>query len=362
MKQSRRILCLIDSLGPGGAQRQIVGLAQFLKQNGYDVIVAAYHDNCFYLDLLLSSGVPYVFLSKAQKGLLRQWYLMKSIRKYNPQVLISYLEAPSIRACVAHLFNRRFNLIVSERNTTQKTGWTEKLRFSLFCLADSIVPNSYTQEKYIKNHFPRLANKVITIPNFVDLDYFTPPIKREIHIIPEIIIVATIWPSKNTLGFIDAVAKLKEHGKSFHISWYGKNLSTLGYFNECQKKIECFGLGDVIELKEKTLNIKDCYQKADFFCLPSFYEGTPNVICEAMACGLPIACSDVCDNSIYVKEYENGFLFNPEDSDSMASAIERMLSLSLSDYKAFSRKSRELAEALLSKDIFIKSYIELIEK
>ena len=60
----KKILCLIDSLGAGGAQRQMVGLATFLKEKGYDVVVAIYHkDNgeLFYADNLLSAGVSYVF-------------------------------------------------------------------------------------------------------------------------------------------------------------------------------------------------------------------------------------------------------------------------------------------------------------
>ena len=362
MKITRKtILCLIDTLGPGGAQRQLVGLAIFLKEQGYDVIVAAYFDNHFYVDQLLSAGVRYEYVRKAQKGLFRQWYLMRFIKRLHPNVVISYLESPSMRACVAHLFNRTFRLIVSERNTTQQTGRNEKIRFNLFLLADYVVPNSFAQSDYITKTFPFLANKVVTIPNFVDLQHFVPPTQRMRKLIPEIIVVATIWASKNTIGFIDAVAKLKASGKHFHISWYGKDVTHLDYFNQCQEKIMRLGVDDYFKLKEKTSSIRDKYLEADYFCLPSFYEGTPNVICEAMACGLPIVCSNVCDNSRYVKEDENGFLFNPKDPDSIAIALERMLSLSDVDYQIFCQNSRGRAEKLLSKEKFVEAYIKLIE-
>lgn len=358
----KRILCLIDTLGPGGAQRQLVGLARFLADRGYDVLVVAYYDNRFYVDQLLSAGVPYVYLPKAQKGLLRQWHLMRYIRRARPDVVISYLESPSVRACVAHIFNRRFRLIVSERNTTQHTGRAEKLRFTLFRMADYVVPNAFAQEDYIKSHFPKLSDKVVTIPNFVDLKYFTPAIERSRRDIPEVLVVATIWASKNTLGFIDAVALLKKKGVRFHVSWYGKVESSLGYFNECQQAIELLGVSDYIQLKDKTTKIRERYQDADFFCLPSFYEGTPNVICEAMASGLPVLCSDVCDNSRYVVEGENGFLFDPRSSETIAAAFEKMLALDDDGYKQFSRSSRERAETLLSEELFTEAYIKLIEQ
>jgi len=353
---------LIDSLGPGGAQRQLVGLASFLKEHNYDVTVACYHDNLFYLDLLRSSSIPYVYLNKAKDTTFRIWHVARYIRSTKPDVVISYLETPSICACVAKMFNHKFKLIVSERNTTQRTGRKEKIRFNLFMLADYVVPNSYSQEAYIRSSFPKLANKIVTIPNFVDLEHFTPSKERVRRDVPEIMVAASIWASKNTLGFIDAVAALKTKGFRFHISWYGLNTKHIDYINQCKSKIEKLSVSDYIELKEKTTNIRERYQDADYFCLPSFYEGTPNVICEAMACGLPVVCSDVCDNSKYVLEGENGFLFNPKDTDSIVAAFERLLSLSYDKYNDYCLRSRALAEQKLSKETFINTYINLLEK
>lgn len=358
----KRTLCLIDSLGPGGAQRQLVGLASFLKHEGYDVVVVCYHDNRFYVDKLIMSGVPYVYLKKANNTIYRIWHVARYIRKVRPDIVVSYLETPSICACLAHLFNRKFRLIVSERNTTQHTGRNEKIRFNLFRIADYVVPNAYAQEKYIKDVFPFLTNKVVTIPNFVDLNHFVPVMKKKQREVPEIVVAASIWKSKNTLGFIDAVSELKAQGVKFHISWYGRAEAHMDYFNQCQQKIKELAINDCMELKEKTRHIQEKYQEADYFCLPSLYEGTPNVICEAMACGLPIACSDVCDNSIYVREGENGFLFNPLETESIVEALKRLLSLRGGDYKSYCLNSRLRAEALLSDVKFVNSYIKLIEQ
>lgn len=357
-----KILCFIDSLGPGGAQRQLVELSSFLKEEGYDVTVACYHENRFYVDQLKRHNVPYVFWEEAGKTTLRIWHIARFLRRIRPDVVIAYLETPSICACIAGLFNHRFKLIVSERSTNQYTRLKDRIRFNLFRRADYVVPNAYAQEEYIKETFPFLTDKVVTISNFVDLDYFVPPIDRKRRVIPEVLVVASIWAPKNTLGFIDAVFALKQKGYKFHISWYGLNERNKAYCDICQNKIKNLGIGDCIILKEKTNYIFDCYQNADYFCLPSFYEGTPNVICEAMACGLPVACSDVCDNSRYVIEGENGFLFNPKDTDSIVAAFERMFALSDFEYGRYGRRSREWAEHKLSKESFVNSYIRLIEE
>lgn len=356
----KKILCFIDSLGAGGAQRQIVGLACFLKERGYDVTVACYYDNRFYVDQICSNGVHYMFFKKAKKTTFRLWHVACYFHKLKPDVVIAYLETPSICACVAKLFNHSFKLIVSERSTTQHTGRNERIRFNLYRFADYVVPNSFSQEKYIRTNFSKLVDKIVTIPNFVDLEHFVPPLKRCCHEVPEIMIAASIQPCKNTIGLIDAVAVLSAKGLRFHISWYGLNIKHIDYINQCGQKIEQLGLADYIELKEKTANIKEFYQKSDFFCLPSFYEGTPNVICEAMACGLPVVCSDVCDNSKYVIEGENGFLFNPKNTNSIVAAFERLFALSDEKYKSYCSQSRLLAEKMFSKEVFVNAYLKLI--
>lgn len=356
----KRVLCLIDSLGAGGAQRQMVGLAKSLKDIGYKIVVAIYHNELFYADILNTHLVPYVCLDNASNKFFRLYIIAKYVKEFNPDVIISYLDTPNICGCYAKFLNRDIRLIVSERNTCQVTGFKEKIRFNLFRIADKIIPNSYSQAEYICNTFPFLTEKVEVIPNFVDLQKFSPYFHNR-HEIPEIIVVATIWPPKNTLTFINAIDILVKQGVSLHVSWYGKDATSVDYLNKCEKLIQEKELHKYISLLDKNSRIEECYQKSDYFCLPSLYEGTPNVICEALASGLPIVCSDVCDNPLYVDDGENGFLFNPNDTKSIASAIYKILRLSDEAYLDFCNRSRIIAEQRLSKERFIESYLKLIE-
>lgn len=356
-----RILCLIDSLGSGGAQRQVVGLAIMLKEQGYDVKVCYYHNIMFYEELLERNKVDHELIAEATSSLKRIPVITKYLKEESPDLVIAYQETPSLIASVAKLLGCKYKLIVSERNTTQKVRAVDKLRFFLYRRADYIVPNSFSQESFLIERYPWMKEKVKTIINFVDLNYFYPAVKSRFNKIPEILVAATIWPSKNTIGFIEAVSKLAADGLSFHVSWYGKNPAYIDYYNRCQELIDKHDVSKYIELKDKISEIKDKYQNADYFCLPSFYEGTPNVICEAMACGLPIVCSDVCDNGRYVKEGENGFLFNPKDVSSIYEAVKRVLILDRDEYKLYCQRSRAIAEKMFSKDEFVKSYLSLIE-
>ena len=55
----KKILCFIDAFSLGGAERQLIGLAKFLKQKGYDVTLLAYHQENFYESLLS----PFLYFS-----------------------------------------------------------------------------------------------------------------------------------------------------------------------------------------------------------------------------------------------------------------------------------------------------------
>lgn len=355
-----KINLFIDCLGAGGAQRQLVGLAIMLKEKGYDVKVSTYYDIDFYKKQLDDAGVPNELIPGADNTKKRILAVRSYFKKEHPDWVIAYQETPSLVACAAKVLGCNYKLMVSERNTTQVVGMNERVRFFLYRWADAIVPNSYSQEKYLAKHHPWMKRKLKTITNFVDLEHFN-FVERKKRDVPEIAIAASIWESKNTLGFIDAVADLAKKSFKFHVSWYGKTESNIEYFNKCQRKIEDYGVQEYIELKEKTKQIKTVYQTADFFCLPSFYEGTPNVICEAISTGLPVACSDVCDNSIYVHEGVNGFLFNPLDTASIANAFKKMLSVDITEYAKLSARSRAIAEEKISQARFINEYIEIIE-
>lgn len=356
----KKIILFTDCLGAGGAQRQLVGLAIMLKEKDYNVTVATYHNIDFYKKQLDDAGVRNLVIPNGSNKKTRIWAVRTFLKKERPDWVVAYQETPSLLACMAKVNGCKFRLIVSERNTTQTVGMNERVRFFLYRWADAIVPNSYAQENYLISHYPWMQKKLKTITNFVDLDYFS-FIERKKRKVPEIVIAATIWSSKNTLGFIEAVKKLVDRNCRFHVSWYGKSNIDMDYYNESLQKIQEYGIQDYIELKDKTKQIKNVYHNADLFCLPSFYEGTPNVICEAISTGLPVACSDVCDNYIYVKPGCNGVLFDPNNQNDMANKISQLLYISSLEFEKYQKNSRQIALGKLSKDVFVDAYVKIIE-
>lgn len=354
-----KIICLIDSLGSGGAQRQLVGLAGLLEEQGNTVKVVWYHKDSFYEYYLDQHQIDYeniVLNGKFSKikGVAR------IIKDFTPDVVIAYLDGPVAISCLLRLIGYRFRLIVSERNTTQRLNWKERIKFLLCKKADVVVPNSYTQSDFIKKHFPSLKNKLVTITNFVNTDYFSPgPVKKEFSPRIRLLVVGRVNPQKNVIRFLEAIKLIKDNGYGLKVDWYGKAYDSV-YHRECMELLTSLDIEDYIEFHEENKNIQDVYRSADVFCLPSIFEGFPNVVCEAMACGLPVICSDVCDHGRIVKEGVNGFLFNPCQSESIADALIRFIKLPSAEKERMGLVSRENAVQDFSPAIFLRKYNEIL--
>ncbi|MEE1085503.1 MAG: glycosyltransferase family 4 protein [Paludibacteraceae bacterium] len=356
----KRILLITEHLGSGGAERQICGLTIMLTKAGYPCRLITYIKDQFYEPLLRQNGADYEFLPELQNKKTRVWRMAKYVRKYNPDVVISYLPSVNKAMCLAKLFFKA-KLVVSERNNNTCITTGDKIQFNLYRMADSIVPNSHSQGKFISTNFPFLSEKVCPIINFVNVNRFTPasePVENETM---RIVTVARYTEQKNMLVYLKAVRKVKDLGLNVHFDWYGDKNDNPSYYAEVEKEYQRLELADYLTLHEANQKIEEEYRKADAFCLPSLYEGYPNVVAEAMACELPVICSNVYENPYIVEDGVSGFLFDPENVDDIVSAVQKLVSATKEERRKMGVLNRQLCLERNTEEKFIKSYIKLIE-
>lgn len=358
----KRILLYTDILCPGGAQRQLVELSRLLKKRDYDVSILDYWDNTFYDDYLTKLRIP--FKHTNSKGTLAIiWALIKHILSSKPDVVIAYLPNPTIAACIAKFLLpfRKFKLIVSERNTSQENGRAEKIRFNLFRVADYVIPNSYTQYNFIISHYPFLKAKTRVITNYVDTNRFCPASAKDgkDDSVRKCIVVGRIVEQKNVIRFIEAIKLVKDSYSNFVVDWYG-NPHPAEYYEKCNNLIKEYELEEYIRFHPAVNNIEVKYQESDIFILPSIYEGFPNVLCEAMASGLPVAVSNVCDNPKIMKDGVNGVTFDPYDIEDMYNKILIILSMPKDDVVIKGVASKHIIEKNFSEITFINKYLSLL--
>ena len=359
----KRILCLIDTLGIGGAERQMVGLAIFLKEKGYEVDLVAYYPDDFYTSIARKGGIEPIIVHWGNS----QWSKFWGLRKYinisgGYDCVIAYKYGPNIMGCILKLLGAKFKLIVSERIATQKITRSIRKKFFLYRFADYVVPNSYSQKEFITKYFNNLITKTVVITNFTDTNHFVPIEYKESRPF-KILTAARIAKQKNVLNFLKTVAKIKNDSpKEVIFEWYGDvQKGEEKYAEAVMNKLKELGIEDTITFYPNVSDIRNYYQECDAFCLPSSFEGYPNAVCEAMSCGKPILCSRVCDNPVIVEEGVNGFMFDPQSVDDMCKVIKKYIELPTVEKLKMGICSRRLAEQKFSGEAFVDKYIKLIE-
>ena len=352
----------------GGAEHQLAILANELVKD-YKVSIVTFCDieDHYYLD---------PSIKRIRLGYKKNFFLICSflrtiiyVNKIKTDVVITYGQRSSFLALLSLWFRKGIKVIASERNlTTGKPGKYENILFSkLYTRASFIVPNSYSQERYIINKKPNLKNKIRTITNYTDLKTFT-PVKVETlsDSMINIGIFARYHKQKNFERFAKAIKRVRElTEKRFVVNWYGRKRCGSGefepYYLLCEGIIRKEDLSDVIHLNDQVREVIPILRNQDVICLPSLFEGFSNSISEAICCGKPMLVSDVSDNSIMVKDGENGMLFDPYDIEDIAQSIVRFLDLPKSKKKKMEERSREIAESLFDLEYFKIQYIKLIE-
>lgn len=355
----KRILLLTDEMSQGGAERQLAAIAVLLKESGYEVRLVKFYDGeNFYASDMDRCGLTAESVTEGRSPLRRPFVIFKLVKEWNPDLVVTYKDGSGMAACIARMMCK-FNLAVSERNTTQQISKKERFKFFLYRFADYIVPNSYSQKDFIEKNFRSLKDKIRVITNVVDSDVFSPgDAKRDGN---ECVVVTTarIAPQKNVLNYLDAVSLLKSKGVNVKFVWYGR-AEYSGYFEKIRQRINELGIEDMVSFPGETHNVQDKYREADIFCLPSLFEGFPNVLCEAMSSGLTCIATKVSDNAAILNREDR--LCDPKNPRSIADALLRAISMNVEKRRCEGMENRKRIKELCSPESFLNKYEALIKQ
>lgn len=362
-----KILCVIDNLGSGGAQRQLTAIAVGLKARGHTVEFFTYYPEDHFKPELDRAGIPvHLSLKRSRFSFKPLFALRRLIRKSGFDAVLAFLETPALYAELASWPTREWGLVVGERSANPGMArGTKRLMRHFHRLADAVITNSRANKKMLYQHFPALKRKLGTIYNVVDLDRFK-PLSTETSSLPDgtvrVVVSASYQANKNMEGIAKALLLFEQdsHSQGLVVDWYGGMPADKSAHARVTNFISENGLTDRLRLHSQIRNIEREFQHATAIGLFSFYEGLPNTICEGMACAKPILMSDVCDARILVRDGTNGFLCNPHSPESIASAFKRLLSLSRDERTAFGQESRRRAELLFSPAAVVDNYEKVL--
>lgn len=356
-----KLLLVTGSLNQGGSEYQLLALSMLLTNNGINNEVYAITDYDYFLQVVNANKIKYSCNSNKGNALQKLIRASIDIIRKKPDLVISYNKRPSQVAIIARILSGlKFKLVISER-TAQVKPFRDFLHFTLARFADIIITNSASRCDQIKHLYPALRNRTRYIPNIIDLQRFKTLKPHEtVTADYQLTCVGRIAREKNIHNLIQGVHLLHCKGYKLKLELIGQ-ANDKEYLSSLLTLVNSLNLGEIVKYLGPTENIITVYQSTDLLCQVSYYEGSSNVIAEAVSAGIPVVVSDIPENRFIIEEGQNGFLVDPEKPDSIADGIERYIRLTYIEKLQLRKNNLQKSSQLFDQNLVMSHYRNLID-
>jgi len=290
-ERTHRIGLAIGALTYGGAERQLVELLRRLDRRRFHPIVYCISDKTdpFGPQLEALGVTVHVLGREVRTDFGRAMALAKALRRDRIDLLHSWLYIGNMYAVLARFSGAVRWFVPSARSCTTKGGLHLRvLNVLAFRCADRIVCNAHRVGEYIASKYLAPRAKIQVIHNGLDLDRFAPrPAPHTDG--PRIGTVGRLVPLKNLPMFIEAAASVRAQCPTATFSVVGVGPERAPMEHLVRER----GLSDAVVFLGERHDVPELLQEWDLFWLTSLWEGLPNVVLEAMACGVPVISTDV---------------------------------------------------------------------
>lgn len=225
----------------------------------------------------------------------------------------------------------------------------EALRHRLGLYRRIVVLSDFSKRVLLKNYPYIPKEKIVFIPNGVDLERFQAPRKREQNIF-RLVFIGHEFDRKGLHHVFDALEQLDER---FVLRVIGGHDALI---NEYKQKAEKRGVGSRVEFLGRRNDIPELLVDCDALALPSFSEAWPLVVLEAMAAGVPVVMTDVGCSKEAIRDGENGYVVAPDGVEIAASLT--LMAKDDATRVAMERSARTTAQKY-SWDTIAQQYIDL---
>lgn len=349
-----KILFLIRSLGRGGAERQLALLARCLRERGHGVAVTVFYGGGPFETELRESGVDIHSLGKSGRWDVLRFLsrLSRVVRDCRPDIVHGYMPVANILATLMRPHRWGGRLVWGIRASNMDLGRYDLVsRLSYIAekwlgrFPDAIIANSAAAlDHYARAGIP--ADRIAVVPNGIDTGTFRPDqtarrlVRSTLGIPADALVV----------GMVGRLDPMKDHDTFLSAAWAIRNACPAVRFvcvgdgsteamERLRRMAEDQGIADSVLWLGARDDMPKVYPAFDLLVSSSaFGEGFSNVICEAMASGVPCVATDVGDVRHIVGD--TGAIVPPRDAEALADAVNNMLALSPTEHAALGKRAR----------------------
>ncbi len=346
---------IITNLATGGAENMLLKLLQQLDRNRFTPTVISLMGVGEIGPRIGALGIP-VHTLGMQRGVLPgpvvMWRLVQLLRKSKPDVVHTWMyHADLLGGVAARLLGckrvvwgiRHSNLSPSENK--RSTLWVVKLCAALSKVVPTFILSCSHRASEVHAAVGYAANKLHVIPNGFDLHQFVPDAAARISVrselglssdAPLVGLVARYDSQKNHVGFVEAAALL--HARMPQVQFVLAGQDVDGSNTVLVDAIAQKGLQQHVHLLGRRSDIPRLMASFDVLASSSHGEAFPNVLGEAMACGVPCVVTDVGDSAEIVGNA--GRVVSAGDMASLANGLFDVLALPVVQRAALGEQAR----------------------
>lgn len=320
-----KLLLFISSLSAGGAERVMATLAnEWVADHDVTLVTLDSPDTDFYV---LDRKVDRIALDALRPSrsvcesifanLPRLRQLRRAVRSTDPDVVVSFIDKMNVLAILA-VVGMRLPVVISERTdpAMHDIGWfAALLRRLVYPRASAVVAQTASAANWLSGLVSERRIHVIANPVFEPTSFAVDvPLPNSAFIAA----LGRLVPVKGFDLLIEACARARIAEVGWHLVIVGEGQER----HRLESLIRERGLADSVHLVGRSRTPSGIFRAAEFFVLSSRYEGFPNALVEAMACGVPAIALDCSGGPrTIVRDGVDGLLVPSGDVDALARAI-----------------------------------------
>jgi len=318
MSGRAKLLFVVNGFGVGGGELKLLELAARLDGKKYELAVVSVGQGGPLQESFQRLGIPVQVLAKKHRfDLSLPVRLAGVMRRQRTALVMSTLFYADVMTALA-TFLYRPRAVVSWEVITGRLKWYQQLAYRLLAgRFDQVAAVSNSIHPFIIHQRGVRPERIRTIYYGVDLEKFkpAPASKRNLSLVFGT--VARLVEQKGHRYLLEAIAAV--HGEMPQAKWRWAGEGDLQ--SELQNRAAQLGLADAVEFLGRRSDVVDLLCVFDVFILPSLWEGFPNVLLEAMACGLPVIATGVEGTVELVADQETGLIVEKENPSALAGAM-----------------------------------------
>lgn len=316
-----RILHLIGQLERGGAERQLLHLAEGLEQRGWQQAIVTLNPGESWDGRLSAIGVRLHGVPRHPNKLRRLWQLARIVRDERPDILHSWSHHTSVYARWLWNRPRPRRLFAFRHDPTADHEGRKTARVAnagVYARADCVVSNSRVAIDAARAAGVRLRRTEV-VDNIVIARGRARP--GAVVAVPRIVAAGLLIPLKAYDVLLSALGQLAADGCSFELWLAGEGPE--------RSRLEQLALALAIAPRVRFLggieDVPALFATAQLLVHPSRTEGSSNTILEALAEGLPVVATRVGGTPELIEDGETGLLVPPDDALALATKIRSLL-------------------------------------